>query len=243
MNRAPGPSDFWFKTHQDSCSGTFVKIREPPKKETVRKDNSSSITKATPNTTVAEGMKKLFGGVGHKLVETASDLKTVVSGVKGNKPSPKPAKPSSSVTTISSVKASDAKQVNDNWYWQDYHDFEDYSTPSSIKQKPATDTTLNSNATQTNKPSPKPTKPSSSVTTISSVKASDTKQVNDNWYWQDYHDFEDYSTSSSIKHKPVTDTNLNPNAPQADKVANENEEWFWQDYTEFEEYAMRPNIP
>eukprot|EP00049_Salpingoeca_infusionum_P016177 m.327861 g.327861 ORF g.327861 m.327861 type:complete len:413 (-) comp16026_c4_seq1:60-1298(-) len=29
MNRAPGPSDFWFARHQQECGGTFIKIREP----------------------------------------------------------------------------------------------------------------------------------------------------------------------------------------------------------------------
>ncbi|XP_071455028.1 DNA-dependent metalloprotease dvc-1 [Hetaerina americana] len=29
MNRAPGPSDFWWGDHQASCGGTYVKIREP----------------------------------------------------------------------------------------------------------------------------------------------------------------------------------------------------------------------
>ena len=29
MNRAPGPYDPWFKDHESSCGGTFVKIKEP----------------------------------------------------------------------------------------------------------------------------------------------------------------------------------------------------------------------
>ncbi|KOC70287.1 Zinc finger RAD18 domain-containing protein C1orf124 like protein [Habropoda laboriosa] len=29
MNRAPGPNDFWWKEHQQSCSGQFIKIKEP----------------------------------------------------------------------------------------------------------------------------------------------------------------------------------------------------------------------
>ncbi|KAK0096087.1 hypothetical protein PV326_006501 [Microctonus aethiopoides] len=35
MNRAPGPSDFWFNSHQLSCGGVFIKVREPdPKPKT-----------------------------------------------------------------------------------------------------------------------------------------------------------------------------------------------------------------
>lgn len=29
MNRAPGPSDFWWNEHQRNCNGQFVKIKEP----------------------------------------------------------------------------------------------------------------------------------------------------------------------------------------------------------------------
>lgn len=29
MNRAPGPSDFWWNEHQQSCGGQFIKIKEP----------------------------------------------------------------------------------------------------------------------------------------------------------------------------------------------------------------------
>ena len=31
MNRAPGPNDNWWKDHQTTCGGTFIKIREPEK--------------------------------------------------------------------------------------------------------------------------------------------------------------------------------------------------------------------
>ncbi|XP_078039862.1 DNA-dependent metalloprotease SPRTN [Augochlora pura] len=29
MNRPPGPSDFWWKEHQQNCSGQFIKVKEP----------------------------------------------------------------------------------------------------------------------------------------------------------------------------------------------------------------------
>ncbi|CAO1438012.1 unnamed protein product [Diamesa tonsa] len=31
-NRAPGPNDMWWSKHQQSCGGTFVKVKEPEKK-------------------------------------------------------------------------------------------------------------------------------------------------------------------------------------------------------------------
>lgn len=30
MNRAPGPTDFWWEEHQGTCGGRYVKVREPP---------------------------------------------------------------------------------------------------------------------------------------------------------------------------------------------------------------------
>jgi len=48
MNRAPGPSDFWYNDHQRSCGGTFSKIKEPEKKEQQkRKDKTVSKGKNT----------------------------------------------------------------------------------------------------------------------------------------------------------------------------------------------------
>jgi len=29
MNRAPGPTDFWWKDHQATCGGRYIKVREP----------------------------------------------------------------------------------------------------------------------------------------------------------------------------------------------------------------------
>jgi hypothetical protein len=30
MDRPPGPNDFWWKEHQATCGGRYVKVREPP---------------------------------------------------------------------------------------------------------------------------------------------------------------------------------------------------------------------
>lgn len=47
MNRAPGPSDWWWKKHRISCSGTFVKIKEPSSKKKLGKGKGK--TDITPN--------------------------------------------------------------------------------------------------------------------------------------------------------------------------------------------------
>jgi hypothetical protein len=29
MNRAPGPTDFWWNDHQATCGGQYIKVQEP----------------------------------------------------------------------------------------------------------------------------------------------------------------------------------------------------------------------
>ena len=42
MNRAPGPSDFWWETHRSTCGGTYIKVKEPDgyKKKSQKSDVS-----------------------------------------------------------------------------------------------------------------------------------------------------------------------------------------------------------
>ncbi|OAD46963.1 hypothetical protein WN48_06231 [Eufriesea mexicana] len=69
MNRAPGPTDFWWKEHQQICGGQFIKIKEPenftakssktkdkikPKNTNLSSNISNWITKATPFNTELE---------------------------------------------------------------------------------------------------------------------------------------------------------------------------------------------
>lgn len=51
MNRAPGPSDFWWKEHQQNCGGQFIKIKEPEnfKKQNMKNNkNSKNVSKERP---------------------------------------------------------------------------------------------------------------------------------------------------------------------------------------------------
>lgn len=46
MNRAPGPSDFWWQRHQENCGGTYIKVREP---ENFKSKSKKSVeSKKTP---------------------------------------------------------------------------------------------------------------------------------------------------------------------------------------------------
>ncbi|KAG8040662.1 hypothetical protein G9C98_002658 [Cotesia typhae] len=48
MNRAPGPSDFWWQNHQQNCGGKYIKIKEPENKQPTKGKRSSEVSKALP---------------------------------------------------------------------------------------------------------------------------------------------------------------------------------------------------
>lgn len=48
MNRAPGPSDFWWQNHQQNCGGKYIKIKEPENKQPTKGKRSSEVSKAFP---------------------------------------------------------------------------------------------------------------------------------------------------------------------------------------------------
>ena len=41
MNRPPGPSDWWFPKHQQTCGGNYIKIKSPPPVENKKKRSRS----------------------------------------------------------------------------------------------------------------------------------------------------------------------------------------------------------
>ncbi|XP_054163863.1 DNA-dependent metalloprotease dvc-1-like [Oppia nitens] len=74
MNRIPGPSDYWFKYHQQSCGGEFIKISEPPKNKKLKENleltpeklNNRDYLSPTKNSQNNQSIKP-FAGLGHKL--------------------------------------------------------------------------------------------------------------------------------------------------------------------------------
>lgn len=42
MNRPPGPSDYWWRAHQSSCSGKFIKVKEPENFKSRSKQSSGN---------------------------------------------------------------------------------------------------------------------------------------------------------------------------------------------------------
>ncbi|NXW56882.1 SPRTN protein, partial [Eurystomus gularis] len=74
MNRAPSARDFWWVEHQETCGGTFTKVKEPenfskkPKEKTqpAKLPNSESTNKGKTQTRDTQGMTP-FGGKGYWL--------------------------------------------------------------------------------------------------------------------------------------------------------------------------------
>ena len=62
MNRAPGPNDRWWGQHQQTCGGTFIKVKEPEgygqKKSKKKQENKTVGGKASND------IRKFFGGTG-----------------------------------------------------------------------------------------------------------------------------------------------------------------------------------
>lgn len=49
MNRAPGPTDFWWKEHQQTCGGQFIKIKEPENFKAKSSSNKQKIKSKNDN--------------------------------------------------------------------------------------------------------------------------------------------------------------------------------------------------
>uniref|UniRef100_A0A182FQ76 Protein with SprT-like domain at the N terminus n=1 Tax=Anopheles albimanus TaxID=7167 RepID=A0A182FQ76_ANOAL len=110
-NRKPGPSDFWWKEHQLTCGGEFVKVREPSPKRKSAKNKENDAGFFTPvqrkgpdnrskNPTVRSPQKNV--------ISNYFDNSTVSSGTGGSakgRPIPPPSKPNSGgpATTARSV--------------------------------------------------------------------------------------------------------------------------------------------
>ncbi|VDN04383.1 unnamed protein product, partial [Thelazia callipaeda] len=70
VNRAPGENDFWWREHQITCGGTFIKVKEPEgykaRKSTKRK-NKKNQSVAGQNS-----LEHYFPGTGHVLGDLSS---------------------------------------------------------------------------------------------------------------------------------------------------------------------------
>ncbi|ELP89990.1 hypothetical protein EIN_403040 [Entamoeba invadens IP1] len=57
MNRAPGPNDFWYKKHQETCGGKFIKISGPEKETKFAKEKKP---RKSTKKSVQSDLKKIF---------------------------------------------------------------------------------------------------------------------------------------------------------------------------------------
>ena len=62
MNRAPGPSDRWWNEHENSCGGTFNKIKEPEGfgKKKVKEKKENKKVRNLQNISIIQIPKSLF---------------------------------------------------------------------------------------------------------------------------------------------------------------------------------------
>ncbi|XP_073832605.1 DNA-dependent metalloprotease SPRTN [Musca autumnalis] len=86
-NRAPGPNDQWWASHQEACGGTFMKIKEPEKKKKGKastKEKENNTTKvgksASAASTGSTDLRKFFTP---QTTSTAGSASSSSSNVKG----------------------------------------------------------------------------------------------------------------------------------------------------------------
>ena len=97
MNRAPGPSDFWWSEHLRSCGGTFIKIKEPPKEKSTGKNNiqTGKNNTAKPNADITKYIVQT-GGTAKPVLNDSGNTKSnsggpgYIVGKKGVIIAPKP---------------------------------------------------------------------------------------------------------------------------------------------------------
>ncbi|KAI1727869.1 sprT-like family domain-containing protein [Ditylenchus destructor] len=86
MNRAPGKSDSWWTQHQATCSGNFVKVKEPENFSTKAKQKSKGVVDAETLKTTPK-INSIFPGIGHALddvTNTPSTSRKIITDSKTN---------------------------------------------------------------------------------------------------------------------------------------------------------------
>ncbi len=85
MNRPPGPSDSWYKRHQEECGGTWEKIAEPEKKD--GKSQKNKLDKWI-NRIKENGYSKVGDGATVGIMETGETDNGPSSSISGSKKRP-----------------------------------------------------------------------------------------------------------------------------------------------------------
>ncbi|XP_076176985.1 DNA-dependent metalloprotease SPRTN isoform X2 [Ptiloglossa arizonensis] len=80
MNRAPGPNDFWWKEHQQTCGGQFIKIKEP---ENFKAKTSKNKEKAKPASKSNNSTNNMFNWL---MKPTSTTTPTSTPTLKNIKP-------------------------------------------------------------------------------------------------------------------------------------------------------------
>uniref|UniRef100_A0A1I7V5I9 Protein with SprT-like domain at the N terminus n=1 Tax=Loa loa TaxID=7209 RepID=A0A1I7V5I9_LOALO len=78
MNRAPGANDFWWKEHQMTCGGKFIKVKEPEAYGTKKKVSEVSNGKSQSQTWQTP-LNQYFTGKGHVLGHLSSSSEDILA--------------------------------------------------------------------------------------------------------------------------------------------------------------------
>uniref|UniRef100_A0A2K6VLF4 Protein with SprT-like domain at the N terminus n=1 Tax=Onchocerca volvulus TaxID=6282 RepID=A0A2K6VLF4_ONCVO len=78
MNRPPSKNDFWWKEHQMTCGGNFIKIKEPEGYSTKKKMSQASNGKSQPQI-LESPLNRYFPGTGHVLGRLSSSAEDISS--------------------------------------------------------------------------------------------------------------------------------------------------------------------
>lgn len=86
-NRAPSKNDFWWNQHQQTCGGTFIKVKEPEKSEKKKKENVGKTgdkkprAMRTPNAIPKKPSKTSPGADIRKFFKPSADAATPKKGI------------------------------------------------------------------------------------------------------------------------------------------------------------------
>ncbi|KAF2898545.1 hypothetical protein ILUMI_07616 [Ignelater luminosus] len=176
MNRPPGPNDFWWKQHQDTCGGKFIKVKEPdkPQNKENKPASNGTIDKFIPiiKERIATLKDKLHKGTPGPWKPTVMNMvtpKTATSGIVVNKPSTSTNKPSClvqmKITSFSNFSSKDQilgssqPKDNSNYAAVRNHWINKFPSPQNVAATPNKRSSNNDPSISEN--SPKRVKPAS----------------------------------------------------------------------------------
>lgn len=120
MNRKPGPYDYWFPRHQRTCGGDYIKIKEPEKKVSTKKESKKNERELVETEAKTKKQKRQDNekAPSKKLISNETDFQPVI--IYDPKPEKKAKDPVSSAVTID-LDVSDLEELTfQRLLWTEY---------------------------------------------------------------------------------------------------------------------------